>query len=156
MKKILCAVLLLILASVVHAGDIPDAFATPGAINADVTQSNIKSTICVPGWTKTIRPRASYTNRLKAEQMAAGPYKNAGAAHDFEEDHLISLEIGGNPTDSRNLWPQHWAGPYGAHQKDQLENYLHRAVCAGRLTLAEAQAAAAHDWRAAYDKFIHH
>lgn len=163
MKKILYTILLLVLAFAVHAGDLPDRVATPGAINAAVTQENIRSTICVPGWTKTIRPPASYTNKLKAAQLRAGPYKviplEAGGApgglwplKDFEEDHLISLEIGGNPTDPRNLWPQHWAPPFGAHQKDRLENYLHRAVCAGKMTLAGAQAAAADDWIAAYKK----
>ena len=25
---------------------------------------------------------------------------------DYQEDHLISLELGGNPTDPRNLWPE--------------------------------------------------
>ena len=37
---------------------IPDPRFTPGAINPDVTQENIDSTICVPGFTKTIRPPA--------------------------------------------------------------------------------------------------
>jgi hypothetical protein len=150
----LCALALFAFALAARAGDLPDPVATPGAVNAAVTQENVKATICVPGWTKTIRPPASYTNKLKRRQMASGPYQSAGAPHDFEEDHLISLEIGGDPVDPRNLWPQHWAAPFGAHQKDQLENYLHRAVCAGRLTLAEAQAAAASDWIAAYKRFI--
>jgi hypothetical protein len=34
-----------------------------------VTQDNIDSTICVPGFTKTIRPPARYTSRLKREQL---------------------------------------------------------------------------------------
>ncbi len=152
--KTIIAMLLCLFAFAASAGDLPDPVATPGAINVAVTQNNIKATVCVPGWTKTIRPPASYTNRLKAAQMAAGPYKSDGAAHDFEEDHLISLEIGGDPRDPHNLWPQHWSSPFGAHQKDQLENYLHRAVCAGSITLDEAQKAVAGDWVAAYKRYI--
>lgn len=146
---------LILVAALLAAGaDLPDSATTPGAVNAAVSQETIKSTICVSGWTKTIRPPASYTNKLKASQLAAGPYKSSAALSDFEEDHLISLEIGGNPTDPRNLWPEHWSAPYGAHQKDQLENYLHRAVCAGTMTLADAQQAMRSNWVAAYDRYI--
>jgi hypothetical protein len=43
----------------------PDPETTPGVINPEVTQANIQQTICVKGWTTTIRPPASYTNSLK-------------------------------------------------------------------------------------------
>jgi hypothetical protein len=152
MKRLL--ILLILAAPPALAWELPDAVATPGAVNALVTQGNIHSTICVPGWTKTIRPPASYTNKLKAAQLAAGAYASPQEPRTFEEDHLISLEIGGHPTDPRNLWPQPWDGKYGAHRKDQLENFLHRAVCAGTITLADAQAAVATNWIAAYDKYI--
>ena len=46
---------------------LPDASCTPGACNADVTQSNINNTICVSGWTATVRPLTSCTNWLKAQ-----------------------------------------------------------------------------------------
>jgi hypothetical protein len=98
------------------AGDLPDPAVTPGAVNPDVTQDNIGETICVSGWTKTIRPPAGYTNKLKLRQMAAAGL--GGAPSDYEEDHLISLEIGGNPTNPANLWPQLWNGTWGAHRKD--------------------------------------
>jgi hypothetical protein len=42
----------------------------PGALNPAVTQATIHSTICVPSWTATIRPPATYTNRLKRRQLA--------------------------------------------------------------------------------------
>lgn len=152
MKYILA--LLLLVAAPAIAWELPDAVATPGAINPAVTQANIATTICVSGWTKTIRPPASYTNKLKVSQLAAGAYASPQEPRTFEEDHLVSLEIGGHPTDPRNLWPQEWNGPYGAHAKDRLENFLHRAVCAGRMTLAEAQAAVSSNWIAAYQHYI--
>lgn len=142
--------LLLVTFSFAQAGDLPDRKVTPGAINLNVVQANIGTTICVSGWTKTIRPPASYTNKLKKQQLADGVYKSIEPLNAFEEDHLISLEIGGNPTDPKNLWPQHWSPPWGAHQKDQLENYLKRAVCTGKMTLAQAQKEVATDWIASY------
>ena len=47
-----------------------DAVRTPGVLNPDVTQANIDSTICVHGWTRTIRPPTSYTNASETETDA--------------------------------------------------------------------------------------
>jgi hypothetical protein len=124
----------------------------PGAVNPAVTQANIGETICVSGWTKTIRPTASYTTALKKRQMAAANLP--GSTKAYEEDHLISLELGGNPTDPNNLWPQPWNGQWNAHQKDQIENKLKRMVCSGEMTLDEAQTEISSDWIAAYQKWI--
>ena len=116
----------------------------PGAINPNVTQENIHQTICVPGWTKTIRPTVTYTNRLKHDMLSRG-YVGHGWMEedmkDYELDHYIPLELGGHPTDPNNLWPQPWIGKCGAHVKDTMENLLHRRVCAGETTLADAQTA---------------
>jgi hypothetical protein len=107
---------------------------TPGVLNPDVTQANIRSTVCRHGWTDTIRPPVSYTNALKAKQMRQ--YREPGSLSDYQEDHLISLELGGSPTDPRNLWPE----PYPrASDMDQTENELNAEVCSGQLTLAQAQ-----------------
>jgi hypothetical protein len=113
---------------------VADPARTPGVLNPDVTQANIRSTICRHGWTATIRPPTSYTNELKLKQMRR--YGETGSPADYQEDHLISLELGGDPTDPRNLWPE----PYPrASQVDQIENGLNAEVCSGKLTLAEAQ-----------------
>jgi hypothetical protein len=107
---------------------------TPGALNPQVRQTTIGSTICTHGWTKTIRPPTEYTNDLKQRQMRI--YGRRGSLHDYQEDHLISLELGGHPTDPRNLWPQ----PYPrAREVDGIENELNAKVCSGELGLADAQ-----------------
>jgi hypothetical protein len=107
---------------------------TPGALNPDVTQTTIRSTICVRGWTRTVRPPSDYTSTLKREQLRRFALRGPPSA--YQEDHLISLELGGNPTDPRNLWPE----PYPrAAQVDQIENDLNAKVCSGELTLAEAR-----------------
>ena len=111
-----------------------DVARTPGVLNPDVTQANIKSTICVHGWTKTVRPPTSYTNDLKQKQIRE--YGVGGSQSDYQEDHLISLELGGHPTDPRNLWPE----PYPrAATVDRAENELNAEVCSGKLSLLDAQ-----------------
>ena len=35
--------------------DLPDLRLTPGALNPGVTQENIGDTICMAGWTRTVR-----------------------------------------------------------------------------------------------------
>ena len=114
---------------------VADPLRTPGVLNPDVTQATIRSTICVHGWTRTVRPPVEYTNALKAKQMSR--YGETGPLSDYQEDHLISLELGGHPTDPRNLWPE----PYPrASAVDQIENELNAKVCDGRLSLDDAQA----------------
>src|SRR6266567_5179912 len=78
-------------------------FFAPAATYSVVTQSTIGSTICVSGWTATVRPPTSYTNALKVTQIAQYGYSDTSTA-DYEEDHLIPLELGGNPTSALNLW----------------------------------------------------
>ena len=107
---------------------------TPGVVNPDVMQATIATTICRRGWTRTIRPPVSYTNDLKRKGLRQ--YRLRGPPSGYQEDHLISLELGGHPTDPRNLWPE----PYPrASTVDQAENELNAEVCSGKLSLADAQ-----------------
>jgi hypothetical protein len=135
-----CAVVLLASALFIHRSGArapvirADPMRTPGALNPDVTQATIRRTICVRGWTKTVRPPVEYTNALKVKQMR--DYGETGDPSDYQEDHLISLELGGAPTDARNLWPE----PYPrASTVDSIENDLNGKVCSGELSLAAAQ-----------------
>jgi hypothetical protein len=110
------------------------------ALNPDVTQSTIKSTICVSGWTATIRPPVSYTNPLKAQQLAKYAYLHPNDPNwtmaGTEEDHRVPLELGGAPSDPNNLSPEDHPGSF---TKDAAENKAKSDVCNGRLTLIEAQ-----------------
>ncbi len=114
-----------------------------------MTSANVASTICVPGYSRTVRPSASVTDRIKREQMGAYGVSSEPAA-DFELDHLISLELGGAPADGANLWPEPLAGDNNAHQKDVVENYLHEQVCRNAIPLSEAQRQIATDWQAVF------
>jgi hypothetical protein len=110
-------------------------------LNPAVTQQTIDQTICVSGWTKTVRPSESITEQEKTASMAA--YGDAGSMHDYEYDHLISLELGGATNDARNLWPEPGASP---NPKDSVENALHRMVCDGQMSLAHAQHIISTNW----------
>jgi hypothetical protein len=125
-------------------GGLPDPKCTPGSINPSVTHDNIKNTICLPGYSRTIRPPVSYTTPLKIKLMQS--YGFTDSRSNYELDHLISLEIGGNPKDVRNLWPEPGYGQYNFHIKDRFENYLHKQVCNGATSLSNAQKEIATDW----------
>jgi hypothetical protein len=134
----------------------PDPVRTPGAANPQVTQGNIQDNICNPEWsTKLIRPPSEYTSRLKRKKLreygdtvhqtraelinpATGKVDTTRCvAHSdnmacYEEDHLIPLEDGGDPTDPRNLWPEAYNTRgggviMGAHQKDVVEAFIHES-----------------------------
>ena len=134
---------------------LPNRRLTPGAINPKVTQTDIHSTICVSGFTATERPASSYTTGLKVRQLATGyAFHGDQRKSDYEEDHLISLELGGSATSPKNLWPEPYAAREGARVKDRIENKLHALVCAGALTLHAAQHAIATNWWLAYRHYI--
>jgi hypothetical protein len=107
---------------------------TPGALNPEVTPATIRQTICSHGWTATIRPPSSFTSELKRDQMRV--YGFTGGPADYEEDHFISLELGGAPNDPKNLWPERRPQ---ANAVDGVENDLNAQVCSGQLRLADAQ-----------------
>jgi hypothetical protein len=122
-------------------GQLPDPRCTPGSVDPAVTQADIGSTICRPGYTERVRPPESQTSRAK--HGVAYPAYHIPDRDRGELDHLVSLELGGS-NDITNLWPE--VGPL-PNPKDTVENALHRAVCDGRVPLAAAQRAIATNWR---------
>ena len=139
----------------VDGRSLPDPGLTPGAINPDVTEATIDTTICVRGWTRTIRPAAGYTEELKRRQIREYGYGDR-RLRSYEEDHLIPLDLGGSPDDPRNLWPEprQPADGWDADRKDELEAVMVRLVCERRVPLREAQRAMASDWIAAYRRYV--
>ena len=140
-RLLLCAGIALALLALVlrfeqHHADpfVADPVRTPGVLNPDVSEATLAATICKHGWTRTIRPPTAYTDALKRRQVRE--YGLAGPISGYQEDHLISLELGGHPTDPRNLWPE----PYPrAARVDTIENELNAQVCSGALSLDDAQ-----------------
>jgi hypothetical protein len=124
------------------AADLPTPSLTPGVALSGVSAEQV----CKPGYAGSVR------NVPSAEKNKV--YKEYGIARrqpgEYEVDHLISLELGGS-NEITNLWPQNYkTAPWNAHVKDRLENHLHSLVCAGSMTLEEAQRLISTDWIAAY------
>lgn len=119
----------------------PDPRCTPGALNPGVRQGNISSTICVAGWTATVRPAEAVTETEKRASLTS--YGDSGPLGDYEYDHLVPLELGGATNDPRNLWPEPGASP---NPKDAVELALRDRVCAGQMSLTQAQREIASDW----------
>lgn len=134
---------------------LPDPRCTPGAISPKVTQKNLSTTVCRAGYTKSIRPPVEIT---RVEKNAnAQSYSFTGDLAYAEYDHLVSLVLGGDANDARNLWveppsPGHKPKDGVNNPKDVVENKLSSAVCSGRVPLADAQAAIATDWTTALDR----
>jgi len=104
-----------------------------------VTQATIRNTICTRGYTARVRPPRKVTDAIK-RQLAQGL---PGAPPDYELDHLIPIGLGGHPRSLNNLWLQTWPG---AATKDREELRLHRDVCAGRISLEQAQQERLAEW----------
>ena len=160
----------------------PNPARTPGLTNSNVTQENLAQTICNPNFRTgpPLRPPTSVTDALKLTQMVdygdalSDPAKtcmlHSSNVACYEEDHLISLEDGGHPSDPRNLWPEAYftridGKPAGARQKDVVEGYVRNAICfhvAGyvsngakaniSVTLQRGQQILTGDWYACYLK----
>lgn len=144
-----------------HDGQAPlnDLKVTPGAVDEQLiadpsgdkhlvkTSGRLQETnLCAKDFhTGTVRDV-----ELSTKKQVCAEYGQTGCpSHDFEIDHLISIELGGS-NDIKNLWPQpvDARGVVGFHTKDVLENALHREVCSGTISLKAAQAGIAKDWYA--------
>jgi hypothetical protein len=136
-------------AQLIAANILPDPAKTPGVLNPAVTVSTIKTTICVHGWTSTVRPVVGVTDKLRKADTPAG-----FAPGDGELDHLVSIEDGGAPADTKNLWWMRYKDHYGARVKDVLETKVSRQVCAGKLTLDQARAALLPNWLIGYQTYV--
>lgn len=119
---------------------LPDPACTPGAIDPAVNPKTIFATICVHGWTATVRPPETQTSAFKFN--VAYPAYGIPARAKSELDHLVPLELGG-ANDAANLWPETGTIP---NPKDGVESALRAAVCSGEVPLLTAQLAIARDW----------
>ena len=134
---------------------LPDPIATPGAVKADVIAdltkaphvvNGVELNICALDF-KTGPIRAAIKNFAGLKRKVCAAYGVVKCDGSVEGDHLISLEIGGCPDCLTNLWPQPMTE---ARVKDhQVEDTLggpRGLVCAGKITLQDAQQCVAKDW----------
>jgi hypothetical protein len=130
---------------------LPDLSLTPGAVDPHCTVADICPHLSFR------RPPVSAALRTQVyDRYGLRPYciqKLQSGTSVCEVDHLISVELCGATT-IENLWPESYLITNGAHTKDQIENRLHKLVCAGDLSLEEAQKEEAADWISAYRRYI--
>jgi hypothetical protein len=117
-----------------------DLSVTPGKANPALTEK----VLCSPSFrTAPYRLVEESTKKRACAEYGLKPAQCTGQK--VEIDHLVSLEIGGS-NDLANLWPEPYLRAGGAKQKDVIENALHKMVCAGKITLPDAQACISRDW----------
>ncbi|MBF0619707.1 MAG: hypothetical protein HQL19_06015 [Candidatus Omnitrophica bacterium] len=120
----------------------PDETCTPGA----VLPFALPAELCQPGYKQK--------NADIPEALRKKVYDRYGvlyASKDYAPDYLVPPELGG-VIDDRNLWPQPTKESPGFHEKNELEDFLYEAVCAGRMDLRAAQAKLTGDWVRAHDE----
>jgi hypothetical protein len=127
----------------VPAADLPNRRLTPGR---DLTRQ--AAVVCVSGYSASVRDVPDSEN-----EAVYARYGIPHVPYAHEVDHLVSLELGGSNA-MANLWPEPYAGRWGARTKDVLENTLHSLVCDGSLTLPQAQRIEATNWVAAYRRYV--
>jgi hypothetical protein len=137
---------------------LPDPAVTKGAVRI-----YSKTTVCATIWGKDARHVTQTMKDQVYAQYGTAPGQGVCAfkthtgrngnpvTEGCEVDHLISRELGGDDK-PENLWPQPYTQHPGAHEKDWLENRLHKEVCNGDITLDDAQREIETDWYAAYLK----
>ena len=124
-----------------HSGELPDASCTPGAYYSGSTVG----VICRSGYSARVRKVTDATKQ--AVYRAYGILQHRRGS--YEIDHLVPLELGGSNVRA-NLFPEPATPTPGYHQKDQLENWAHDQVCAGRRSLRATQRQIAQNWLTLY------
>ncbi len=133
----------------------PDRMLTPGSIDPSLTPEYICS--------HSTSERRSVTTALKKSVFAAYnvPFEDRA---NYEVDHFIPLALGGvntcTDTPTCNLWPEPHQksfpeiAPWGSETKDRLELRLYKMMCAGQISLHDAQVAISTDWEVAYRQYV--
>jgi hypothetical protein len=122
-------------------GGLPDRGCTPGASFAHVTAKQV----CTRGYSARVRHVPASVKRAVYARYGIASHSPG----EYEVDHLVSLELGGSNA-IRTLWPEAAVPRPGFHEKDKVENYLHRRVCHGTMTLRTAQRLIAGNWLRVY------
>jgi hypothetical protein len=121
----------------------PSNYKTPGA-TAKVKMDQL----CAPDFAASLKP---VSNWQRAE--ALGRYGLRPDGFSGELDHLVPVSLGGS-NDPDNLWPFAASGSFTFEAKQALAIKVHDMVCAGKLSLKDAQDAFRKDWTQAYQQHM--
>jgi len=118
-------------------------------LDARVTQQSVADTICRPGYADAVSPPLDTVMAHKDRLLAArGIDPDDGA--DYALDRRVPVLLGGSPDAPENFDLLPWAGHAGERRKELLAARLKRCVCAGRMSLADAQSAIVGNWTKQY------
>lgn len=119
----------------------PDYECTPGAVTAAT-----RDEICTSGYSSRVRD-VSAADKKKIYAAYGITTRKKG---EYQVDHHISLELGGS-NEFANLWPEAALPKPGYHEKDKVENYLHKLLCNGAISVPEAQQLIGVRWKQVYE-----
>lgn len=126
----------------------PEAVSAP-VLNPDVAQGTIQETICRPGYTHSVRPATSFTNKIKRRLMREEGIRESDTS-EWALDHILALTLGGHPRQLANL---QLLTQHDNSRKSRIEVKLTCFVCTGQMSLEQAQTEVVADWRAAYQRY---
>lgn len=132
-------------AGCVSVNALPDSACTPGAKFSGAT----KGQVCIPGYGQLVRNVPQAIRDQVFKEYGIDPSQSSH----YEVDHLVSIELGGS-NDVANLWPEPADPTPGFHEKDKVENALHKEVCDGKISLEQAQQEISNNWLAVYSKLV--
>ena len=119
------------------------SYKTPGAA-AKVKMEQL----CAPDFAASLKPVSNWQRREALERYGVRPEGFSG-----DLDHVVPAVLGGT-NDPDNLWPFHASGSYTLEAKQALAIKLHDMVCAGSMSLKDAQDAFRKDWTKAYQRHM--
>ncbi|QDQ81328.1 hypothetical protein [Paraburkholderia megapolitana] len=151
-RRVLCLGLAMTLGATI-AVHIEAAHAqTPSMLDDKVTQQSVEETICRPGYADTVSPPLDEPMAHKDRLLAARGI-DADDGTRYALDRRVPVVLGGSPDAPANLGLLPWAGHHGERRKELLTAKLKRCVCAGKISLSDAQSAIAGNWSAWYQGF---
>ena len=133
-----CLVAGLLAAPSIATAQLP-SYKTPGA-TAKVKMEQL----CAADFATSQKPVANWQRNEALERYGVRPEQFSG-----ELDHLVPVALGGS-NDPDNLWPFRGNGAFTFSAKQALGLKLHDKVCAGKMSLKDAQDAFRKDWTLAY------
>ena len=124
----------------------PNSIKTPGAIwKPHATLKQLGTAL----YSKSVRDVPESEKKAVFARYGIPWEKHA----DYEVDHLIPLSWGGSNA-VENLWPQLYAGDWGARTKDALEVHGLAMIRTGGLDLKAAQQEIADNWPAMHKRLL--
>ena len=142
MKRILLTVITLAYPAIA-AAQLPDGYKTPG----DTTRVKTEQ-ICAAGFEASIKPVPDWAKAEALVRYGIRPESFSG-----ELDRLVPASLGGANTPD-NLFPFHPGGGFTLETKTAFAAKLHDMVCAGKISLKDAQNAFKKDWTKSYQKLV--